>query len=30
MAGVVGTRTTLEQWESVKARAEGKKLCVEL
>lgn len=23
------TRTTLETWESVKARVEGKKLCVE-
>ena len=29
MAGVMGTRTTLEQWENVKARVEGKKLCDE-
>jgi len=27
--GVQGTRTTSEHWESVKARVEGKKLCVE-
>lgn len=27
--GVQGTRTTSEHWESVKARVEGKELCVE-
>lgn len=27
--GVRGTRTTSEHWESVKARVEGKELCVE-
>ena len=28
--GVQETRTTSEPWESVKARVEGKKLCVEI